>query len=85
LREHAGHLPRTTIVVSDESPRRTTSFTKPRNITAGIAAKRNMLVTSCVKRVNAAGMSGIVGGTKTAAVGIPIAIGMTTTTIAVHN
>ena len=43
-----------------------------------------MLGTNYVKHGNAAGMSGIVGGTKTAAVGIPIAIGMTMTTIATN-
>jgi hypothetical protein len=80
LREHPGHPPRTTIVVSDESPRRITGYTKLRNITAGIAAKRNMLATNCMKRGNAVGGSDIVGGMKTAAAGIPIAIGMTTIT-----
>jgi hypothetical protein len=72
------------IVVSDESPRRIISSTKPPNITAGTAAKRNMLATNCMKHGNAAGMSGIAGGTKTATAGIPIAIGMTTITIAAN-
>ena len=36
----------------------------------------------CAKHGNAAGTSGIAGGTKTATAGIPIAIGMTTITIA---
>ena len=73
------------IVASDESPRRTTSSTRPRNTTAGIAAKRIMLATNCMRRGNAAGGSGIAGGTKTVAGGIPTAIGMTAITIATNS
>jgi hypothetical protein len=69
------------MLASGVSPRQTTDYTKPLSITAGIAARRIMRVTNCTKRENAVGMSGTVGGTKTATVGIPIAIGMTTITI----
>ena len=62
-------------------PRRTTNSTKPRNTTAGTAGKRITRGGNCTKHGNAAGMSGIAGGMKTAIVGIPIAIGMTTITI----
>jgi hypothetical protein len=41
--------------------------------------------TNCMRRGNAAGASGIAGGTKTATAGIPIAIGMTTITIATNS
>jgi len=70
----------TMIVASAASPRQTTGCTKLSKITAGTAGKRITRGTNCAKRGNAAGMSDIVGGTKTAIAGIPIVIGMTTIT-----
>jgi len=58
---------------------------KPLNDTAGIAAKQIMLATNYVKRGNAAGGSDIAGGTKTAAGGIPTAIGMTAIIIVLNS
>ena len=74
-----------TTAASAASPKRITDSTKLWSITAGTAGKRITHGTICTKRANAAGMNGIVGGTKTAAAGIPIAIGMTTTTIATDS
>ncbi len=56
---------------------------KPQNITAGKVDKPSMRGTNCAKRGNAAGMSDIVGGMKTAAAGTVIATGMTTITIVI--
>jgi hypothetical protein len=67
------------------SPRQITNYTKPWNITAGIAGKPSTGVTNCTRLANNAGESGIAGGMKTAIVGIPIAIGMTTITIATNS
>jgi len=41
--------------------------------------------TNCMKRENTAGTNGTAGGTKMAIAGIPIAIGMITTTIATNS
>ncbi len=65
------------------SPRRTTDSTKPRSITVGKAGKPSTRGTNCARRGNAAGMSGIVGGMKTAAAGTAIATGMTMITIGI--
>jgi hypothetical protein len=73
------------MLASGVSPRRTTDSTKPWSITAGTAGKPIVRATICTRRANAAGMSAIVGGTKTATAGIPIAIGMTTITIATNS
>src|SRR5437879_9463647 len=82
LRERLARPPKTTIVASGALPKRTTSSTKPRNITVGKADKPSTRGTNCAKRGNAAGTSGTVGGTKMVAVGTAIATGMTTITIA---
>ena len=67
---------------SDAWRKPTISCTKLVNTMDGKANRRNTRATNCAKRASGAGLTNTSGGTKTIVVGILIATGMITTTIA---
>jgi len=70
-----------TTLANGASPGPIIIFTKPSSVMGVRAGKRTTLAMNCTKRANIAGAALIVGGMNTSIVGIPIAIGTTTTTI----